>query len=162
MYNKIELYQHTDREDLMMKLVLGADHGGFELKENIKEYLKEEGIEFTDYGTLTGDRCDYPDVAKKVAEAIADGTFDRGILVCGTGIGIGIAANKVHGIRAALCHDTFSAEFCRRHNDANILTMGGRVIGPGLAREIVRIFLSTGFDGGRHAERVAKIADMDK
>ena len=113
-----------------MKLVLGADHGGFELKENIKEYLKEEGIEFTDYGTLTGDRCDYPDVAKKVAEAIADGTFDRGILFCGTGIGIGIAANKVHGIRAALCHDTFSAEFCRRHNDANILTMGGRVIGP--------------------------------
>ena len=82
----------------MMKLVLGADHGGFELKENIKEYLKEEGIEFTDYGTLSGDRCDYPDVAKKVAEAIADGTFDRGILVCGTGIGIGIAANKVdHG-----------------------------------------------------------------
>ena len=146
----------------MMKLVLGADHGGFELKENIKEYLKEEGIEFTDYGTLSGDRCDYPDVAKKVAEAIADGTFDRGILVCGTGIGIGIAANKVHGIRAALCHDTFSAEFCRRHNDANILTMGGRVIGPGLAREVVRIFLSTGFDGGRHAERVAKIADMDK
>ena len=141
-----------------MKLVLGADHGGFELKENIKEYLKEEGIEFTDYGTLTGDRCDYPDVAKKVAEAIADGTFDRGILFCGTGIGIGIAANKVHGIRAALCHDTFSAEFCRRHNDANILTMGGRVIGPGLAREVVRIFLSTGFDGGRHAERVAKIA----
>lgn len=124
--------------------------------------MKEEGIEFTDYGTLSGDRCDYPDVAKKVAEAIADGTFDRGILVCGTGIGIGIAANKVHGIRAALCHDTFSAEFCRRHNDANILTMGGRVIGPGLAREIVRIFLSTGFDGGRHAERVAKIADMDK
>lgn len=116
MYNKIELHQHTDREDLMMKLVLGADHGGFELKENIKEYLKEEGIEFTDYGTLSGDRCDYPDVAKKVAEAIADGTFDRGILVCGTGIGIGIAANKVHGIRAALCHDTF------RQNSAAAIT----------------------------------------
>ena len=145
-----------------MKLVLGADHGGFDLKENIKEYLKEQGIEFTDYGTLTGERCGYPDSAKGVAEAVADGTFDRGILVCGTGIGIGIAANKVHGIRAALCHDCFSAEYCRRHNDANILTMGGRVIGPGLAREIVRIFLSTGFDGGRHAVRVAKIAEMDK
>ena len=95
-----------------MKLVLGADHGGFDLKENIKEYLKEQGIEFTDYGTLTGERCDYPDIAKKVAEAVADGTFHRGILVCGTGIGIGIAANKVHGIRAALCHDCFSAEYC--------------------------------------------------
>ena len=130
-----------------MKLVLGADHGGFDLKENIKEYLKEQGIEFTDYGTLTGERCDYPEIAKKV---------------CGTDIGIGIAANKVHGIRAALCHDMFSAEYCRRHNDANILTMGGRVIGPGLAREIVRIFLHTGFDGGRHAKRVAMITEMDK
>lgn len=145
-----------------MKLVLGADHGGFDLKENIKEYLKEQGIEFTDYGTLTGERCDYPEIAKKVAETVADGTFDRGILICGTGIGIGIAANKVHGIRAALCHDMFSAEYCRRHNDANILTMGGRVIGPGLAREIVRIFLNTGFDGGRHAKRVAMITEMDK
>jgi ribose 5-phosphate isomerase B len=145
-----------------MKLVIGSDHGGFDLKENIKEYLKEQGIEFTDYGTLTPDRCDYPVIAKKVADAIVDGTFDRGILICGTGIGIGIAANKVHGIRAALCHDMFSAEYCRRHNDANILTMGGRVIGPGLAREIVRIFLNTGFDGGRHADRVAMIKEMDK
>lgn len=145
-----------------MKLVLGADHGGFDLKENIKQYLNEQGIEFTDYGTLTGERCDYPVIAKKVAEAVADGTFDRGILFCGTGIGIGIAANKVHGIRAALCHDLFSAEYCRRHNDANILTMGGRVIGPGVAREIVRLFLTTEFDGGRHAERVAMITEMDK
>lgn len=145
-----------------MKLVLGADHGGFDLKENIKQYLQEQGIEFTDYGTLTGERCDYPVVAKKAAEAVAAGTFDRAILFCGTGIGIGIAANKVHGIRAALCHDTFSAEYCRRHNDANILTMGGRVVGPGLAREIVRIFLTTPFDGGRHADRVAMIAEMDK
>ncbi|KMO87193.1 ribose 5-phosphate isomerase [Megasphaera cerevisiae DSM 20462] len=145
-----------------MKLVIGADHGGFDLKENIKEYLKEQQIAFTDYGTLTPERCDYPVVAKKVAEAVADGTFDCGILICGTGIGIGIAANKVHGIRAALCHDMFSAEYSRRHNDANILTMGGRVIGPGLAREIVRIFLNTGFDGGRHAERVAMITKMDK
>ena len=92
-----------------MKLVLGADHGGFDLKENIKEYLKEQGIEFTDYGTLTGERCDYPDIAKKVAEAVADGTFDRGILVCGTGIGIGIAANKVHGIRTASRQNTAAA-----------------------------------------------------
>ena len=145
-----------------MKLVIGADHGGFDLKENIKQYLDEQGIAYTDYGTHTPERCDYPVIAKKVAEAVADGTFDRGILVCGTGIGIGIAANKVHGIRAALCHDMFSAEYCRRHNDANILTMGGRVIGPGFAREIVRIFLSTGFDGGRHEVRVNMIKEMDK
>lgn len=145
-----------------MKLVIGSDHGGFALKENIKGYLQEEGIEFTDYGTMTPERCDYPVVAKKVAEAVADGTFDRGILICGTGIGIGIAANKVHGIRAALCHDCFSAEYSRRHNDANILTMGERVIGPGLARKIVKIWLDTPFDGGRHAVRVGMINEMDK
>ena len=145
-----------------MKLVIGSDHGGFDLKENIKAYLDEQGIAYTDYGIHTPERCDYPVVAKKVAEAVADGTFDRGILICGTGIGIGIAANKVHGIRAALCHDMFSAEYCRRHNEANILTMGGRIIGPGLAREIVRIFLSTGFDGGRHEVRVNMIKEMDK
>ena len=145
-----------------MKLVIGSDHGGFDLKENIKAYLDEQGIAYTDYCTHTPESCDYPVVAKKVAEAVADGTFDRGILICGTGIGIGIAANKVHGIRAALCHDMFSAEYCRRHNDANILTMGGRIIGPGLAREIVRIFLSTGFDGGRHEVRVNMIKEMDK
>ena len=145
-----------------MKLVIGSDHGGFALKENIKGYLQEEGIEFTDYGTLTPERCDYPVIAKKVAEAVADGTFNRGILICGTGIGVGIAANKVHGIRAALCHDCFSAEYSRRHNDANILTMGERVIGPGLAREIVKIWLDTPFDGGRHAVRVGMINEMDK
>ncbi|WP_427112799.1 ribose 5-phosphate isomerase B [Megasphaera sueciensis] len=145
-----------------MKLVIGSDHGGFALKENIKGYLQEQGIEFTDYGTMTPERCDYPVIAKKVAEAVADGTFDRGILICGTGIGVGIAANKVHGIRAALCHDCFSAEYSRRHNDANILTMGERVIGPGLAREIVKIWLDTPFDGGRHAVRVGMINEMDK
>ena len=145
-----------------MKVAIGCDHGGFHLKETIKEVLKDMQIEFTDFGTHSTESVDYPDIAAPVAKAVAAGEYDRGILICGTGIGIGIAANKVHGIRAALCHDCFSAEYCRRHNDANILTMGGRVIGPGLAREIVRIFLSTGFDGGRHAERVAKIADMDK
>ncbi|MCI1821322.1 MAG: ribose 5-phosphate isomerase B [Megasphaera sp.] len=145
-----------------MKLVIGSDHGGFALKENIKGYLQEQGIEFTDYGTMTPERCDYPVIAKKVAEAVADGTFNRGILICGTGIGVGIAANKVHGIRAALCHDCFSAEYSRRHNDANILTMGERVIGPGLAREIVKIWLDTPFDGGRHAVRVGMINEMDK
>ena len=145
-----------------MKLVLGADHGGFDLKENIKEYLKEQGIEFTDYGTLTGERCDYPDIAKKVAEAVADGTFDRGILVCGTGICIGIAANKVHGIRAALCHDCFSAQATREHNDANIIAFGARIVGVELAKDIVKAYLNAEFLGGRHATRVAMLADIEK
>ena len=114
-----------------MKLILGCDHGGFELKQSITQFLDEEGIAYADVGTHTPERCDYPVIAKKVAEAVASGEYDRGILLCGTGIGIGIAANKVHGIRAALCNDMFSAEYCRRHNDANILTMGGRIIGPG-------------------------------
>lgn len=145
-----------------MKLVIGSDHGGFDLKENIKEYLGEKGIEFTDYGTLTSDRCDYPVIAKKVAEAVADGTFDRAILFCGTGLGVSIAANKVHGIRAALCNDTYCAAYSRLHNDANVLAMGGRVVGPGVARDIVDIFLTTKFEGGRHANRVAMITEMDK
>ena len=145
-----------------MKLVIAADHGGFRLKEDIKQYLAEEEIEFTDYGTHTPERCDYPLIAEKAARAVAAGTFDRGILVCGTGIGIGIAANKIHGIRAALCHDTFSAEYSRRHNDANILTMGERVIGPGLAKAVVNVCLHTGFDGGYHEVRVNMIKELDK
>ena len=149
------------RRQITVKLIIGSDHGGFELKKSIIEYLDKEGIAYTDAGTHTSERCDYPVIAKKVAEAVAAGEYDRGILLCGTGIGIGIAVNKVHGIRAALCHDMFSAEYCRRHNDANILTMGGRVIGPGLAIEIVRLFLTTGFDGGRHAERLNMVKEMD-
>ena len=143
-------------------LALAADHGGFELKESLKKHLEARGIPYRDFGTDSADSCDYPDFARPAAEAVGSGVCDKGIVICTTGIGMSMAANKVHGIRAALCHDCFSAEYCRRHNDANILTMGGRVIGPGLAREIVRIFLSTGFDGGRHAVRVAKIAEMDK
>lgn len=145
-----------------MKLVIGADHGGFALKQIVVKYLQEEQWDVTDYGTLTGERCDYPDIARKVALAVAAGTFERGILICGTGIGIGIAANKVKGIRAALCNDLFSAEYCRRHNDANIVTMGGRIIGPGVAREVVRIFLQTPFEGGRHAARLEKIAVLEE
>ena len=130
----------------MMKLVLGADHGGFELKENIKEYLKEEGIEFTDYGTLSGDRCDYPDVAKKVAEAIADGTFDRGILVCGTGIGITNAVNKVPGARCALVRDMTSALYARRELNANIVGFGGKITGEFLMADIMLAFLEEPYE----------------
>ncbi len=144
-----------------MKVAIGADHGGFKLKAEINDLLHELGIDYTDFGTHSSDSIDYPDVAIPVAEAVANGEFDRGILICGTGIGIGIAANKVKGIRAALVHDTFSAKATRQHNDSNILTMGERVIGPGLAREIAQLWLETEFEGGRHENRVCKISDYE-
>ena len=145
-----------------MKVAIGCDHGGLHLKEDIKSLLADGGYEVTDFGTNCTDSVDYPDIAVPVANAVANGEFDRGILICGTGIGIGIAANKVKGIRAALCHDTFSAHASREHNNANILTMGERIIGPGLARDIVKIWLTTEFEGGRHERRVAKIADIEE
>ncbi|HWI55047.1 MAG TPA: ribose 5-phosphate isomerase B [Desulfobacteria bacterium] len=144
-----------------MKVVIGCDHGGFRLKEEIKKMLQEKGCEFKDFGTFSEESVDYPAVALEVARAVRDGVYDRGILVCGTGIGIGIAANKVQGIRAALCHDTFSAKASREHNNANILTMGERVIGPGLAKDIVNVWLETDFAGGRHARRVDMIKDIE-
>lgn len=144
-----------------MKVAIGADHGGFKLKAEISDLLQELGIDYTDFGTHSSDSIDYPDVAIPVAEAVANGEFDRGILICGTGIGIGIAANKVKGIRAALVHDTFSAKATRQHNNSNILTMGERVIGPGLAREIAQLWLETEFEGGRHENRVCKISDYE-
>ncbi|NPV26710.1 MAG: ribose 5-phosphate isomerase B [Firmicutes bacterium] len=145
-----------------MRIAIGSDHGGFELKENIKQWLSEKGYQFVDMGCHSLEAVDYPDYALKVAEVVSRGEFERGILICGTGIGISIAANKVPGIRAALCHETFSAVASREHNDANILVMGGRVIGPGLARQITEFWLQTEFAGGRHACRVAKIAALEK
>lgn len=145
-----------------MKIALGADHGGFELKEEIKKHLEEKGFEIKDFGTYSTNSCDYPDYALPVAEAVAKKEFDFGILICGTGIGIGIAANKVPGIRAALCSDTFSAHATRQHNDANILTMGARVVGPGLALDIVDTFLSAKFEGDRHIKRIAKIEAIEE
>ena len=144
-----------------MKLAIGSDHGGFRLKEAIKTYLLAHDYEVTDFGTESEDSCDYPDFALPVAEAVAKGEYDRGILICGTGIGIGIVANKVKGVRAALCHDTFSAEACRNHNDANILTMGERIVGEGLALKIVETFLNSEFEGGRHQRRVDKIKTLE-
>ena len=145
-----------------MKVAIGADHGGYRLKEDIKGLLEDLGVDYKDFGTHSIESVDYPDVALPVAQSVADGLFDRGILICGTGIGIGIAANKVKGIRAALVHDPFSAHASREHNDANILTMGERVIGPGLARDIVTIWLATDFEGGRHERRVEKIMAIEK
>ena len=144
-----------------MRIAVGSDHGGLRLKNEIIEYLQKNNYQLKDFGTHTEESCDYPDIARPLAEAVAAGEFDKGILICGTGIGIGIAANKVKGIRAALCHDCFSAKASREHNDANILTMGERVIGTGLALQIVEIWLSTDFEGGRHKNRVAKISEIE-
>ncbi len=143
-------------------LAIGSDHGGFGLKQEVMKHLAERGIEYRDYGTYSEESCDYPDYGEAVGRAVASGECERGILICGTGIGISIAANKVHGVRAALCGDCYSAEMTRRHNDANILAMGARVIGPGLALKIVDTFLDTPFDGGRHARRVAKLAEIEE
>lgn len=145
-----------------MKVAIGADHGGFRLKEAIKPVLDSLRVEYKDFGTNSEESVDYPDISAPVAKAVAAGEYDRGILICGTGIGIGIAANKIPGIRAALCHDTFSAHASREHNNANILTMGERVIGPGLASDIVKIWLTTEFEGGRHERRIAKISALEE
>lgn len=142
-------------------LAIGSDHGGFLLKERIKEYLEAEGTAFKDFGTFDSQSVDYPDLAVIVAEAVASGECDKGILCCGTGIGVAITANKVPGIRAALCGDTFSAHCSREHNDANILTLGERVTGQGLALEIVRVWLDAEFAGGRHEARINKIAEIE-
>ena len=136
-------------------VALGCDHGGYELMQEVKKHLVERGIEYKDFGTYSSESVDYPIYGKKVAHAVAGGECEKGILICGTGIGISITANKVKGIRAALCHDVFSAEATRLHNDANILAMGGRVVGPGLALMIVDKFLDTPFSNEeRHARRI--------
>lgn len=141
-------------------IAIGCDHGGYYLKQDIIDFLKKNGYEYKDYGTYSDESCDYPVYAKKVAHAVADGECEKGILICGTGIGVCITANKVKGIRAALVHDCFSAKATREHNDANIVTMGARVIGPGLATEIVRIFLETPFSNDeRHIRRIKQIEE---
>jgi ribose 5-phosphate isomerase B len=145
-----------------MKIALASDHGGFNLKKIVVEYLKEKAIEHHDFGTFSCESVDYPDFAEKVAIAVAQGDFDRGICICGTGIGVSIAANKIPGIRAALCHDTFSARASREHNDANLLCLGERVIGHGLALEIVEVWLASRFQEGRHARRVNKILQLEQ
>lgn len=145
-----------------MKVAVASDHGGFKLKEEVAGLLREAGIEYQDFGAYSEESTDYPDIALLVAETVLKGGFDRGILCCGTGIGVAIAANKVPGIRAALCHDTFSARAAREHNNANILTLGQRVIGPGLARDIVSTWLQAEFQEGRHARRVDKICSIEQ
>jgi len=142
-------------------IALGSDHAGLELKAEIMKHLDELGLEYKDYGTYTSDSCDYPVYGEAVGRAVASGECERGILVCGTGIGISISANKVKGVRAAVCSDTFSAEMTRAHNDANIIAMGARVVGAGLALKIVDAFLNTPFEGGRHQRRIDLMMDIE-
>jgi len=145
-----------------MKIGIGSDHGGYELKELIVKYLQDEGIEYVDYGTNSLDSVDYPEFGQKVAEAVKNKEVDRGIIVCGTGIGISISANKVPGIRCALCGDTYSARMSIEHNNANMLALGGRVVGRDLAIEIVSTWLKATFQGGRHERRINKISDIER
>ena len=140
-----------------MRVAIASDHGGINIRKEIIQLMDEMSIEYKDFGCEHESSVDYPDYALPVAESVASGEYDRGILVCGTGIGMSIAANKVKGVRCALAHDYFSAKMTRLHNDSNILAMGERVIGPGLAREIAKVWLETEFEGGRHLNRVDKI-----
>ena len=142
-------------------LAIGSDHGGFELKKAVMKHLAERGVEYRDYGTFSAESCDYPDFGEAVGRAVASGECERGIVICGTGIGIAIAANKVRGVRCALCGDCYSAQMCREHNDANVLALGARVLGEGLALKIVDTYLDSSFQGGRHARRVAKIMALE-
>ena len=145
-----------------MSVAIGADHNGLELKKIIIEFLKEKNVEYEDLGTMSPDPVDYPDIAKKVACAVSEGKFSRGILICGTGLGMDIAANKVRGIRATVCHDIYSAERSRKSNNAQIMTMGAQIIGPELAKKLVEVWLNSEFQGGGSALKVRKIMEIEK
>ncbi|AXF56388.1 ribose 5-phosphate isomerase B [Salicibibacter kimchii] len=145
-----------------MKIIIGSDHAGWALKKEIFPLFERLGIEYNDVGTDGSESVDYPDFAKPVAQQVADGKYDLGILICGTGIGMSMTANKVPGIRCALVNDVFSAEMSRLHNQANVLAMGERVIGPGLAKAIVEKWLTTEFEGGRHASRIQKVMETEQ
>jgi ribose 5-phosphate isomerase B len=145
-----------------VKIVIGSDHAGFELKEDLRAYLGERNVEVEDLGVKSAAPADYPDIGVAVAEKVSKGEFERGILICGSGIGMSIVANRFSGVRAALCHDLYTARMSREHNDANLLVLGGRLIGKGLAREILKVWLETGFQGGNHQRRVDKIKMIDR
>jgi ribose 5-phosphate isomerase B len=145
-----------------VRIAIGCDHAGFLLKEELKAYLQALGHEVEDMGTHSLESVDYPDYARQVAEAVAQGKVERGIVICGTGIGSSIVANKVPGVRAALCHESYTARMSREHNDSNVLALGGRVLGVELAKEIVQVWLASEFQGGRHALRVEKIRTIER
>ncbi|WP_395151038.1 ribose 5-phosphate isomerase B [uncultured Allofournierella sp.] len=143
-------------------VALAADHGGYELKEAIRKHLEEQGIAYKDFGCFDGTSCDYPDMAKAACDAVVGGECRCALLFCGTGVGISMSANKIRGIRACCCSDAFSAEYTRRHNDANALCLGGRVVGAGLATTLVDLFLNTPFEGGRHEGRIQKMMALEQ
>ena len=145
-----------------MTVALGCDHAGWALKEQLKAWLIQAGHQVLDLGTHSPESVDYPDYAFQVAESVANGKAERGVLVCGTGIGMAMAANKIPGVRAAFCPDLFTARLSREHNDANVLALGGRLIGGGLAIEILETWLATSFEGGRHSRRIAKIREFEE
>jgi ribose 5-phosphate isomerase B len=145
-----------------MKIAVASDHAGFDMKEKIRKYLEDNGHQVKDFGTYSTDSIDYPDYAAPAAKSVASGENERGVIICGSGQGMTMVSNKIPGIRAALCNDLYSARMTRLHNDANVLTMGGRIIGIDLAKEIVDTWLSTEFEGGRHQRRVDKIMAFDK
>jgi ribose 5-phosphate isomerase B len=145
-----------------MKIVLGSDHAGFELKADLRDYLVEQNIAIFDMGVAEEIPADYPEIARAVAEKISQKEFERGILICGSGIGMSIVANRFPGVRAALCHDLYTARMSREHNDANLLVLGGRLIGKGLAREMIKVWLESVFQGGRHQRRLDQIESLDK
>jgi len=145
-----------------MKIVLGSDHAGFKLKADLRDYLVEQNIAIFDMGVEEKTPADYPEIARAVAEKISRKEFERGILICGSGIGMSIVANRFPGVRAALCHDLYTARMSREHNDANLLVLGGRLIGKGLAREMIKVWLESVFQGGRHQRRLDQIESLDK
>ena len=144
------------------RIAIGADHAGFKLKEFVKSFLKEKGFEVIDVGTYSEERCHYPIYAQKVAQMVSKGEIEKGILICGSGIGMSIVANKFKGVRAALCHNIYSAKYSRLHNNSNILCLGGRVTGEDLTKEIVETWLETPFEGGRHEDRLSLIEEIEK
>ncbi|MFA6989176.1 MAG: ribose 5-phosphate isomerase B [Candidatus Gastranaerophilaceae bacterium] len=143
-----------------LKIAIGADHGGFELKNELVQFISSNGYEFKDFGIYEKISVDYPIISKTIAKAVANGEYDRGIIICGSGLGVAIAANKIRGIRAVTCHDTYSARMSRAHNNANVLTMGERVIGKGLAVDVLNVWLKSEFEKGRHEKRVSMIEDL--
>jgi ribose 5-phosphate isomerase B len=145
-----------------MKIAIGCDHAGFELKEDLRVYLRERGVEVLDLGTSDGAPVDYPEIGMAVAEKVSTGAIPRGILICGTGIGMSVVANRFRGVRATLCHDLYTARMSREHNDSNVLVLGGRLLGKGIAREIVGVWLEAEFLGGNHQRRLDQIARLDE
>ena len=162
MYSSFWMLRLHYNEMGSIMIALACDHGGYALMKEVKSYLDSLGYDYSDFGAFSEESCDYPDIAVGASRAIAGGECTRGIFICGTGIGMEIVANKIGGIRAALCSDCYSAEMARRHNDANVLTLGERVVGAGLALKIVEVFLNTEFDGGRHGLRVDMIKALDE